>query len=316
MESHRAYGPENVALGYQGGTEKKSVSWNPKLGIWWSIDTDLQSPGRFWNAFGIVEDGWDPKRKHTITCEINFAPKGVDRRVAGALARNENGQICVVHRGKIGGGRRGIGKNLFKNHYRGAWEKASDGEEVEEVALLGVLGTERFAQQIGDFVKEVRRIKNFRANTRLFRTPAKLDSGEIEFRPEFAGPRRAYEIRGRIVSEADHGLVVNALERELRSRGFSVGNRGMVDLYASKSGRRDAVFEFKTSGDLTSCYSATGQLFFNAVRLGGNPRMVAVFPTTLPELSRKILERIGIECLTYRWNGEKVEFGGSTLATL
>jgi hypothetical protein len=76
------------------------------------------------------------------------------------------------------------------------------------------------------------------------------------------------------------------------------------------------VFEFKTSGDLTSSYEATGQLFFNAVRLGGNPRMVGVFPNTIPDPTKRILEKIGIRCLTYHWRSERIEFGRGALATL
>ncbi len=123
----------------------------------------------------------------------------------------------------------------------------------------------------------------------------------LKYTPEFTGKKAPYSIKNEIEAEADHGPVVDELERQLRSRGFQTGNLGVVDLYATKRGKRALVFEVKTSDDLGSCYTATGQLFFNSVRLGGNPKKVGVFPTTISKTSRNILSSIGVSCLTYRW---------------
>jgi len=71
---------------------------------------------RYWNAFGTTKPA--PDQNHTITCEINFPPSGIQRQVAGALAKDERGYLHIVHRGGIGGGRKGIGQSSFFRRFQ------------------------------------------------------------------------------------------------------------------------------------------------------------------------------------------------------
>jgi hypothetical protein len=302
-----------ITLGWQGGREAKRVSWNTSLGIFWTIDLGFSGSGYYWNLFGITGTGWNPKLAHSITCEINVHPRGIGRTIAGSFATDDDGRYCLVHRGKIGGGKQGIGKSLFQNQYRGAWTKASNGNYTEDVALIGFLQSKRFPQQVANFVKEVARIKQLvRANRPHSFKKSTLQT--LKFSPEFSGRKGAYTPRDRIEPEADHGLIVNALADELKSRGFRVGNRGVIDLYAEKKRKGQVVFEVKTSGDLASCYTATGQLLFNAKRLGGNPKMVGVFPTGIPVHVNGIFRQIGIDLLTFGWSNGKPDFNRKLLA--
>jgi hypothetical protein len=82
--------------------------------------------------------------------------EGLDRRVQGALARDNNNHIWLLHRGKIGGGKPGIGRKLFFENYHG---------EVTEVAgnrftIIGDISSLDFVESVKDFVQEVNRIKN------------------------------------------------------------------------------------------------------------------------------------------------------------
>ena len=68
----------------------------------------------------------------------------------------DNGEILLVHRGKIGGGRPGIGRSLFFNNYAGDVEDING----KRFAVIGDINSPDFVQKIEFFIKEVDRIKS------------------------------------------------------------------------------------------------------------------------------------------------------------
>ena len=80
-----------------------------------------------------------------ITCEINVPVAGIDRKLGGAFARNRDGRTFVVHRGLIGGAKKGVGKSLFASRFRGVWSALEEGRAVTPVAVIGELASPRFA---------------------------------------------------------------------------------------------------------------------------------------------------------------------------
>lgn len=139
-------------LGYQGGTEQADVFWLESVGIWAAfqkLDT------RYWNAFGIgepVEGGY-----LGITCEINFPLKGINKQISGAFAKDKDGSIYVVHNGRIGGGRKGIGKSLFMENYIHRLTELIDGDKFVKI---GKLGDTSLPSDVANFVREIQRIKS------------------------------------------------------------------------------------------------------------------------------------------------------------
>ena len=160
-----------VNVGYQGGGGKNRASWNSKLGIWWIIE---KAENRFWNAFGVGEPKWDTNSSHSIICEINFPFEGLDRRIAGAFAEDENGEVYVTHSGKIGGGRQGISKNLFETEFNGQWNMVSTRNGPEKRAIIGALRGTSFPEELARFVKAVAIMKENSQSTpiQLFISPA------------------------------------------------------------------------------------------------------------------------------------------------
>jgi hypothetical protein len=61
----------------------------------------------------------------------------------------------VLHRGKIGGGKKGVGLALFRNNFVGKWTSV----EGDEVVSIGAIASADFITQVSSFVKEVDRIK-------------------------------------------------------------------------------------------------------------------------------------------------------------
>lgn len=298
-----------VTIGYPGGHEKGKVSWIGKLGIW--IYSKLIPRSRYWNAFGIGKPKEDSMNH--IVCEINFPLADINRSIGGVFVEDGFGNIFVVHRGKIGGGRKGIGKSLFKENYRGEWISIEDGEIESTVALIGALNSSRFAKQTSQFVREVERIKGLVVSRPL---PMVTLHNDHEFRAEFAGKKK-YETTRNIKAECDHGLIVNALASVLQNRGIKVGNKRNLDLYVVNSrGKITSIFEIKTDIAPASLYSAIGQLLLSSVSLPRRPRLILAIPEKAGKTLGVKLNKLGIELLVFRWNGDKTVFTNLNLLNL
>ena len=118
-------------------------------------------PNRYWNAFGL----FTLSQPSNIVVEINVPLKGRDRRIAGALALDTStGQLCILHRGKVGGGRKAVGqKNFIKWHKRTAassWKNLDEGRgEISQVILIGQVDKEDFLINLKSFVRIVNEFK-------------------------------------------------------------------------------------------------------------------------------------------------------------
>ncbi|MDD5711194.1 MAG: hypothetical protein PHY31_00385, partial [Smithellaceae bacterium] len=210
-----------VKIGHPGANFAAKIFYSMELGLWMYSRAE---EGFFWNAFGTGR----PREgaSLSITCEINFPTRGIDRKIGGGLAKDGKGRIYVVHRGKIGGGKKGVGKALFEKHYRGVWAVMEDGDAETPVALIGALSTPRFIRQLVSFVRKVDRIKGLSA-------PAspQLEIGfeEGSFSEEFTGMRYC-ELERDLERESDYVLVVSDLASSLTRRGLRVRNDSVRDL--------------------------------------------------------------------------------------
>jgi hypothetical protein len=143
-----------VKVGFKGGYVDCSIRWSKDLGLWFYSEKIEGS--RYWNVFGLSEVAPKQNSMLSIVCEINPPVEGLDRRAQGAFARDDHGHVWLVHRGKIGGGKPGIGRKLFFGNYQG---------EVREIAgdrfaIIGDISLPDFVESVKIFVREVNRIKN------------------------------------------------------------------------------------------------------------------------------------------------------------
>lgn len=105
-----------------------------------------------WNGFGIGAPV--ANKKVSLAAEINFPAYGINRALSGAFARDEDGRIFVLHRGKIRGG-----KALFFRYYCGKVASADDGGKTDEFALIAALDSADFADKLAAFVRQILAIK-------------------------------------------------------------------------------------------------------------------------------------------------------------
>jgi hypothetical protein len=290
-----------VELGHPGASIRAKVAWSERLGIWFF--SRKIADHRYWNAFGVGRPAGGSRI--SITCEINFPLCGIDRRTGGAFAGDGAGRVFVVHRGKLGGGRKGVGKGLFENRYRGVWEVMDDGGEETSVAIIGVLNSPRFARQIAQFVRKIDRIKETAAARSA---QAEFTFGELSVREELIGDLCPDQER-EVGIECDHGLIVRDLSEALRGQGLRTGNDGCRDLLAvNRKGRIQAVFQIRTEMSLAGIHAGATQLLLNGLSLPGDPLLLLALPRAPEDALREKLKRLNIDLLIYGWEGDRAIF--------
>lgn len=299
-------------IGYRGGGTKAKVHWSSHLGIWMyskRLKSDSASSvrtDRFWNAFGTSEPA--EGRGLSITCEINFPASGINRSIAGAFATDGDGSTYITHRGRIGGGRKGIGKTLFMKRYERQWADMADGDREARVALIGEMGSPQLPLQIAAFVHSVGHIKKLVSVSGI--EPRKAEP-KSDFSSGFSGLKE-YEVSKKISAQCNHQVIVRALADQLQKRGFAVRYDLNRDLFVIGEDRHPAVlFEIKTDITSGSIYTAIGQLLYHSAPLQPRPRLVVVLPNERPQALRMIekrLKTLGVETLAYNLRGREVAF--------
>jgi hypothetical protein len=290
-----------VSLGHPGATVKAKALWSQRLGIW--MVNEKTSGNSYGHAFGAEKP---TGTSHIpITCEINFPVRGIDRRMGGALAIDRDGRIYLVHRGRIGGGKKGVGKALFDDHYRGVWAIMEDGSAETTVALIGVLNSPRFVRQISQFVRKVDRMKNiFSSRT----SQVEMSFDELRFREELIGARYADSLTDP-AAMCDHGLIVKDLYDVVSRLGFKAGNDLERNLLIVNSRQEiTAVFEVTTDASIQSIQSAAARLLLANADLPKQPRLILAVPEAVDEAVQRKLKKLGIEVLEYNWKHDQAVF--------
>lgn len=142
-----------LTLGFQGGALETTVHWLSEQGIWIGV-SDLKN--RFWIALGIGNPFID---SHPIVAEINSPKSGIDRRIAGLFLADHANRVYLAHRGRVGGGRKGIGKKAFLAWYPEPCESFIDGSQPGEAIVIGSLDEPGLIDNLAVFGHRVARFK-------------------------------------------------------------------------------------------------------------------------------------------------------------
>ncbi len=289
----------NCWVGFPGGNFQDTVRYSSNLDIWISVQ---KLDTRFWNGFGLGRP--TEGSNNSLAGEINFPHKDINRRIAGAFGIEDNGSILVLHRGRIGGGKKGIGKTYFTDNFRGDFITAIDGDRETEFCLVGELNSKHFPRQVASFINEIYRVKNLDDGE----TAADFsDLSDFIYTDEHSG-QSVTERNDPVVRERTHGLVVNALAQELRNRNIKIGNDRNRDLFIHSKGKIATLFEIKTNSSTQSLYSAVGQLLLYSIPIGKEVRLIAVLPDKLSKSVIKRFHSLGIDILYYEWSNDEPTF--------
>jgi hypothetical protein len=138
-------------ISHRGEVFRHDVYYSSKLDIWFAFE---EESNRYWNAFGIGRPG----KRARIIVEINIPFAGRNRRIGGVFVEDDKG-IWLGHRGKIGGGARGVGYKAFWKYYKGDVVHVPENEELVPLARIGYIESLDFPERIKQFVLEVNSIK-------------------------------------------------------------------------------------------------------------------------------------------------------------
>jgi hypothetical protein len=146
---------------------------------------------RYWNAFGVYR----PDRPaQTPIVEINILTQSNNANVAGFFAKDsETGDIFLMHSGKVGGGRPGIGKNAFLVSSKAKLiDILSTNRDAREGIAIGKLSAPDLADRIWTFVEKVQNFKD------------QADAGTLETDDFKQTP---FQVRSATVQHRRHGGV-------------------------------------------------------------------------------------------------------------
>lgn len=292
-----------VKLGHQGASFPARVLWSRELGIWKFSQTVKEV--RYWNAFGIGRPGTTGVL--SIASEINFPWAQIDRKTGGAFAGDHWDNVFVIHRGKIGGGKKGVGKSLFEHNYRGVWSLMEDGDSISEVAVIGNLKSDRFALQVAQFVRKIEMMKLSAAES----VQTEMDFAEIKFHEDLVGSEIPLP-EDEIVSACDHDLVVSDLADLLQKHKIRIGNDAESELFAvdTSENRISHIFEIVTDSKEKSIMAAAAKLMLQTSAAAVNPVPVLVLPEPEKSHYEPDLRRINISVIGFHWQKEKAVFTG------
>ena len=292
-----------VKLGHQGAGFPAKVLWSKSLGIW-KFSRAIKEV-RYWNAFGVGKPG--ASSVLSIASEINFPWSQIDRKTGGAFAEDAWGNVFVIHRGKIGGGKKGIGKSLFEHNYRGVWSFMEDGDLLSQVAVIGALNSPRFALQAAQFVKKIEILKSTAAPS----PQTEMNFSEISFREDLVGSAPSL-VEDEISFACDHDLVVGSLAALLQRQKIKIGNDTESELFTvdPSENRISYIFEVLTDTKEKNVLAAAAKLLLQTSAAALNPLPVMVLPEDKVNSYAQELQRINISVLGFRWQEEKVIFSG------
>ena len=299
----RPYADEKirVKLGHQGASFSAKVSWSKKLGIW--IYSHSAKNIRYWNAFGL---GKPQASGHLpITAEINFPLTGIDRKTGAAFARDAWNRIYVIHRGKIGGGKKGIGKTLFEENYRGNWAWMEDGDYLAEVAVIGALQSPRFALQAAQFVRKIEKLKSAAS----FSSQTSLNFSEAAFHEELVGSLPSLP-PDNIADACDHDLIVSQLAAQLHRWKFKVGNDENMELFVTKPASDGVSHLIAVCVDTheKAVMVAAAKLLLQKAVQEDHPSVILLLPEDRSEQYVNSMRLLHIDVLGFRVEGEKIFF--------
>lgn len=298
----------DLNIGHRGGNFQWPVHSNGPGKLWGAFgDAPSDSPvPRFWNGFGV----FDPASSQTIVVEINIATASNHESVAGFYARDvSTGDIFLMHSGKIGGGKPGVGKSLFLEWSPAELVKAyKDEGGYREGLIVGRVNSADIAARIWRFVCDVRAFKKAvdagEFETREHKQEAAIYERLEEYNRESSGIRKGKR-SGLFEYVTYHGDVVDKLKEERNSRkaeGETVSNSKLVDLRVTKRGALTEVYEVKTSVGLQALYGAIGQLMTHSWSEGGKVAKILVIPADedVPPIINRVLLGLGISMRRYR----------------
>ena len=302
---------DNYILGHQGDNFEHSVKFNGN--IWWASFniSDSKTSPRFWNGFGLLP--FKNTGTQDIVVEINIPHEGINGRVSGFFAKESGtNDVFILHRGRIGGGRKGVGKDSFKRWYRGSWVEVSErNKNTSEAILITSIYSKKIIPNIYNFVSQVKQFKDEvtgNALSRQIKQDIPSDS-PLLFDPEYSGSKRGKRKSTQFRQECNHGIIVNALEKWVRRKyrkeaKINTFNTQLIDLGIQVNDDISEIYEVKTTFDRQSIYTGIGQLFFHSAEYPETIKNLVLPHIDSNKIFRKVFNHLNLNIIWYELDSE------------
>ena len=144
-----AVGPIAVTIGSRSGTKEKQLWYVELVDLWFSTG---KASTRWANQFGAGR----PAPGESISATAGFST-GFDgsRTCAGAFLSDEAGATWLAHSGKVGGGKKGVGRTAFLRSLTGSVQRV-DGHDY---VVIGRIEADDFLEKLAAFVGAVKAFK-------------------------------------------------------------------------------------------------------------------------------------------------------------
>jgi len=201
----------NYTIGYHSGSVISKIYLNSR--IWFSPSIVHSGDKRYWNAFGLSKH-LSKTKSNSIAVEINILRDGVNGRVAGAFAIDKNtDDIYLTHSGKVGGGRRGIGKNTFVKWYKKQTKALYGGNGKPRMAIvIGNIASSSFTSNLTKFIQSVSMFKDLVAGGEVSEATI-LSNEELEIRAQKESSNRKPKTSRNTVTTYKRNIYVAELAR-------------------------------------------------------------------------------------------------------
>lgn len=138
-------------LGNRGGQGGEAeVCYVERLDLWHTAE---RMDNRWCNGFGLGDPTTVPML--TVVTWINPAFNGSRRSGAGVFFRDTEGHTWLAHSGRIGGGKKGVGRTAFLDGFSGAVQTV----EGNNYVVIGRIGAAEFLDELAAFVRAVQAFK-------------------------------------------------------------------------------------------------------------------------------------------------------------
>lgn len=141
-------------IGYHSGSIDSQIYSDSE--IWFSPNITHTDEKKYWNGFGLSKN-LSKTKSNSITVEINILHGEANNRIAGAFVKDDKtGDIYLTHSGKVGGGRKGIGKNSFIKWYKAPTKTiTTEGNKTKQVIVITNINSTNFVKDLATFIKNV-----------------------------------------------------------------------------------------------------------------------------------------------------------------
>ncbi len=283
----------SVRLSYRASGMSVEVTWVSDFEFWYELG------GSGSNSFGASRPSLTGS--NAIACEMNFTSGRVDRRFGGVFAEGLDGTRYVLHRGRVGGGRKNVGKRGLVHSFIGRVVEFIDGENISIGFPVVTLGGRNFPSQLSFFVHE-----RFKENIVVDKRYADVVVPRRFFLPPYLG-RWNRKSRDPVDRSFEHGLVIGTLANILIDRGVRVETDMRNDLTTlNRAGSVRTVYEVDVVRSLESVYASIGRLISASKRSKGRIKRVLVLPEArvMRDVESASIEgearNLGIKILHYR----------------